>query len=103
MQRKKLGIKKIFLSIYELIIIIKKLILMDDNFSSRVKDVITYSKEEALRLKRSKQGYSFARFRVIPLYVGNKIGGTNANGFNNPIHKLTIPRAINRPIILLNK
>ena len=23
---------------------------MDDNFSSRVKDVITYSKEEALRL-----------------------------------------------------
>ena len=31
-------------------IIFMKIIFMDDNFSPRVKDVITYSKEEALRL-----------------------------------------------------
>ena len=41
-------------------------------------------KEEALRLKRSKQGYSFARFRVIPLYVGNKIGEKDFHIYNSP-------------------
>ena len=30
--------------------------MMDDNFSSRVKDVISYSKEEALRLGHKQIG-----------------------------------------------
>ena len=41
-------------------------------------------KEAALRLKQSKQVNSFARFRVIPLYVGNQIGEKDFHIYNSP-------------------
>jgi len=40
--------------------------------------------QEALRLRKDKQGKGFARFRVIPFYVGNKVGVRDFHIYNSP-------------------
>ena len=51
---------------------------MDDNFSSRVKDVITYSKEEALRL-----GHDFIGTEHLLLGMLRDGGGKAINILNS--------------------
>ena len=51
---------------------------MDDNFSPRVKDVITYSKEEALRL-----GHDFIGTEHLMLGILRDGNGTAINILNN--------------------
>ena len=51
---------------------------MDDNFSSRVKDVITYSKEEALRL-----GHDFIGTEHLLLGILRGTAKFNSNNEKN--------------------
>ena len=44
---------------------------MDDNFSSRVKDVISYSKEEALRLGHKQIGTEHLLLGLISEQIRN--------------------------------
>ena len=40
--------------------------------------------KEAIKLRKNKRGKGFARFRVIPLYVGNKVGARDFHIYNSP-------------------
>ena len=55
---------------------------MDDNFSSRVKDVITYSKEEAIRLGHDFIGTEHLLLGIIKEGEGTAVkilGGLNCD------------------------
>ena len=64
-------------------IIFTKSIFMDDNFSPRVKDVITYSKEEALRLGHDFIGTEHLVLGLIRNGEGKAIDILNYNPTRN--------------------
>ena len=68
---------------------------MDDNFSPRVKDVITYSKEEALRL-----GHDFIGTEHLVLGLIRSGEGKAIEILNQEAMKLL---KLSRPVILIIK
>ena len=65
---------------------------MDDNFSPRVKDVITYSKEEALRL-----GHDFIGTEHLMLGILRDGSGKAITILNNLYPRQMLPSVLYRP------
>jgi ATP-dependent Clp protease ATP-binding subunit ClpC len=74
---------------------------MDENFSPRVKDVISYSKEEALRLGHDYIGTEHLMLGIIREGEGSAVQilsdmGVELKSFRNKIESISVPTATNQ-------
>jgi ATP-dependent Clp protease ATP-binding subunit ClpC len=74
---------------------------MDENFSPRVKDVISYSKEEALRLGHDYIGTEHLMLGIIREGEGSAVQiltdmGVELKSFRNKIESISVPTASNQ-------